>query len=335
LKNSINWLLESASSKIGVNPKDGSKFRWAVNLITLTLPSVQGYWTNTLTGATYWITDKDNIPPNHNPLTRKFTPFWLTDKYVKAVLLHRFINAARYKFRLKNYVWKVEAQATGSIHIHITSDTYMDCHALRKMWNRILRDTPVMEDFVARHGHSQPNSTDVHSVRDVRNLGAYMASYMSKKEKGKRPCGGKLWSSSNQLASTNKCSTTVFFGDDDNTVTTLVDSDIKSRVIEGKRNKLGFRDTIGEIYFMDKKAWKKLDKTPLKKMYNEHRYHIRHNLEKPPKEYYDNLLYSFEPLQLPPIISSLPSVGKPLCYVQQKLPYACDSPPSHSSLCSV
>jgi len=112
IRNSINWMVESATNKQGTNPKTGESFTWAVNLITLTLPAVQGYWENTLTGALYWIPDKDHIPPNHNPHTRKFHPFHISDSDIKRIYLHRFLNACKYKFGLKNYIWKVEAQAS-------------------------------------------------------------------------------------------------------------------------------------------------------------------------------------------------------------------------------
>lgn len=298
LKNSINWLIQSADDKLDYNPKTRKPFTWQVNFVTLTLPSVQGYWTNTLSGQTYWIPDKCLVPPHHNPLTRKFTPFNVTDNELKKVHLHRFLNAAKYKFNLRNYVWKIETQATGSLHFHITTDTFMNCHQLRIMWNKILGDTPLMSAFEQQYGHRNPNSTDVHSVYDIENLGAYLASYMSKKEKGKRACIGRLWSCSNQLNSTNKCSHTVFDHSEDNSLQVLINSDIPSGIIEGEKNALGFVSTIAEIYYLSPDDWEKLNGTPLKAIYNEHRYHIRHNLERPPPEYWEDLLYPLRPPEL-------------------------------------
>lgn len=46
---------------------------------------------------------------------------------------------------------------------------------------------------------SNPNSTDVHSVKRIRDLAAYLIDYMCKKEEGKRPIEGKIWGCSKNL----------------------------------------------------------------------------------------------------------------------------------------
>jgi len=48
-------------------------------------------------------------------------------------------------------------------------------------------------------GWNSPNSTDVHTVKEISNLGGYLASYMSKKDSTRRPITGKLWDSSRNL----------------------------------------------------------------------------------------------------------------------------------------
>lgn len=66
-----------------------------------------------------------------------------------------------------------------------------------------------------------PNSTDVHSVLGVKDLAAYLATYMSKKEEGKRPVNGKLWGCSRNLSDSNKCLIQIEEADDTTVVTEL------------------------------------------------------------------------------------------------------------------
>lgn len=46
----------------------------------------------------------------------------------------------------------------------------------------------------------EPNSTDVHGVKNIRNLGAYLADYMAKKEEGKDTIAGRVWGCSYSLS---------------------------------------------------------------------------------------------------------------------------------------
>ena len=68
-------------------------------------------------------------------------------------------------------------------------------------------------DYGIKTDWKQPNSTDVHAVEGVKNLAAYLASYMSKKEDGKRPIKGKLWGCSQSLSDSNKCVIELYQGE--------------------------------------------------------------------------------------------------------------------------
>ena len=82
---------------------------------------------------------------------------------------------------LKEYVWKLELQDRGTPHYHITSGQFLHHVELNKIWNRIQEKRGWMDNFKAREGHNKPNSTDIHAVWEVKNLGGYISKYMGKK----------------------------------------------------------------------------------------------------------------------------------------------------------
>ena len=209
LVNTVNWLVASAKKKHVYSKLDRKKYVFRLNFVTLTLPTT-----------------------NHN----------ISDHYFKSVMLHAFINACRYKFGLKNFVWKVEAQANGNIHAHFTTDTFMHWKALRAVWNKILKSEGLIDDYTNKFssmteehyisymrllgyknvdglksmykkgvesGWCDPNSTDVKSVRKIKDIGAYLAKYMGKEDKERRAIKGRLWSSSYNLARANKTTVSI------------------------------------------------------------------------------------------------------------------------------
>jgi len=57
---------------------------------------------------------------------------------------------------------------------------YIPYDTIRDDWNRIQNKLGFIDQFAAKYGHTNPNSTDIHSVRGVRDLARYMVKYMSK-----------------------------------------------------------------------------------------------------------------------------------------------------------
>lgn len=147
LKRAIENLLVLAEEKESINHKTNTTYKWKINFITLTLPCAQGKW---------------------------------SDREIKKMCLDNFLKSARRRFGLKNYVWRAERQRNGNVHFHIISDTYMDHANLRLSWNHHLESCGYVSKFFEKHGHRNPNSTDVHSTKKVKNLGAYMVKYMCK-----------------------------------------------------------------------------------------------------------------------------------------------------------
>lgn len=166
LTRAINLLCAIARPKEATDFKTGKLFKFRVNFITLTLPAPQG-----------------DIP----------------DKDIKKCL-DNWIKRAKRKYHLNSYVWRAEVQQNQNIHFHMLSDTYIRWDLLRNDWNECLAPTGLVKKFEAKHGHSNPNSTDVHAVLKIRNLSAYFVKYMSKSHKeGDRKILGKVWDCSKNL----------------------------------------------------------------------------------------------------------------------------------------
>jgi hypothetical protein len=128
-----------------------------------------------------------------------------TDLELKRLLLNRFLVYIQKKYNVKNFVWKAESQNNGNIHFHILVDRFIKWKKVRAYWNKILDQTGYIEPFFLKYGHRDPNSTDIHGLykdkqgKQIGNIGAYLAKYMSKNEDLKRGIDGRLWGCSDNL----------------------------------------------------------------------------------------------------------------------------------------
>jgi hypothetical protein len=102
---------------------------------------------------------------------------------------------------MKDYIWKAELQARGTIHYHITTNTFINYMHIKKRWNQLLDKAGLMEDYKQKHQHSNPNSTDVHKVYNDENIEAYLEKYISKNDKQDVSIHGKVWDCSLSLKS--------------------------------------------------------------------------------------------------------------------------------------
>lgn len=172
LKRALHLLVASAVEKEATNFKSGKTFKFKLNFLTFTLPTVE-----------------------HQA----------TDKELKHTL-DNWIKRAKRKYNLKSYVWRAERQANGNIHFHMVSDTWIHYQNIRNDWNSLLRPFGMIDKFKAKHGHENPNSTDVHAIYKVKNLVQYFVKYMSKEHKeGEAPIEGKIWDCSTNLKNRKNC----------------------------------------------------------------------------------------------------------------------------------
>lgn len=161
----IDWLLYLANEKTFTHFKAQKQYKFRVNFVTLTLSSRQVH----------------------------------SDVEIKEKLLNQFLIECRSNWGIVNYLWRAEPQKNGNIHFHILIDKFIPWNELRNRWNRIQSKL----GYVQRSKHYKegwtPNSTDIHSVRKVRKLGAYLAKYCTK-ESDIRAIDGKQWGLSQSLS---------------------------------------------------------------------------------------------------------------------------------------
>lgn len=279
LTNSINWLIASAKNKFIFDKETNKKFMFKLSFITLTLPTI-----------------------DHG----------ITDHFFKKTLLHGFINQCRYHFSMQNFVWKVEAQENGNIHAHFTTDVFIHHLDLRRIWNKILRTHGILEKYSNKFLNmsfsdyckevdplqkvnievlkkrfsfgvstcwSNPNTTDVHAVHKVNDLGAYLAKYMSKKEEDRRKIKGKLWGCSHSLSSQNKLILELHGSEDFHILSPFHQPDIDYKTIQVEDKLTKEKRTVGEIYFYSLNDWGTKIKGFLLDCYNEFRLSIRQNMD--------------------------------------------------------
>lgn len=278
LKNSINWLIASAKNKTVFSKSTGKSYSFKVNFITLTIPTL-----------------------DHG----------ITDHQFKSKLLHNFISAARYRFGMYNFVWKVETQKNGNIHAHLTTDVFTDHKAVRSIWNKILQEHGVIEKYHLKHKYlsedeyismylnddqsnvfqlkkaykngvennwMNPNSTDVHAVHKVKDLGAYLAKYFGKSEDDRRRIKGRVWSCSYSLSSKNKLVLEEFSQLEQGYSTELNNPVVKSKEIIVENKTTGSKYVAGCIFFYKLSDWGKILKGSLLAEFNDFRWKIRSNL---------------------------------------------------------
>jgi hypothetical protein len=311
ITNAVNWLVASAKQKWVFDKASSRRYSFKVNFITLTLPTL-----------------------DHG----------VTDHQFKSVLLHNFINTCRYKYDMKNYVWKVETQANGNIHAHFTTDTFIHWKSVRDVWNRILLKHGVIDKYRKKHENltfddyvdlydptkskdieslrrafiqgcdaswNDPNSTDVHAVHKVKDIASYLAKYMGKSDDDRRKVKGRLWGCSTNLSETNKLMIELKSMDDMKFIDSLQNPEIKAKPIESKPNAFGETFQLGTLFLYKLSDWGKKIKGSLLERFNEHRFNIRYNINIEP------------PIPIPEPVSMFISQGSsysqntPLPLVQQ------------------
>jgi hypothetical protein len=200
LENIIKWFILQAPVKKIRCRETGKTFNFRVNFITLTLPT--GYQLH-------------------------------SDVDVKSRFLNQFLIECKRYTGMKNYIWKAEPQKNGAIHFHVTTDAFIHWKMIRETWNRILEKdgyiTAYRKEQQERHKNgfnpradlfknwplckqyhsyiagkcnnwSSPNTTDVHSVKNIKDMPAYIAKYLTKGDKTRRGISGRIWGTSERLS---------------------------------------------------------------------------------------------------------------------------------------
>lgn len=233
IKNAINWMLVSARKKRVFSVKHQSHFYFKVAFITLTLP------------------DTDQ-PVNEKKFSQD--------------LLNPFLVYLRKYHQLKNYVWKMEYQQNGKLHCHITIDTFVHWRDIRKTWNRLLSRNGLLSAFERANGHADPNSTDIHSIKKIKNLAAYLAKYMAKDNVLKKivngvekeyipTLSGRIWSCSYELSRAKECKVHIPADQAAHELKCLFDKEIEYKDLTREHPLTKEQTKVGELYFIRANFW--------------------------------------------------------------------------------
>jgi len=151
IEEKIKYMLMLCKSKWTWNKVDKKWFLFKCGFITLTLSDVQKH----------------------------------SDQWIKKNMLNDFLTRLRQMHSVNMYLWRAETQSNGNIHFHILINRFVHWKTVRKIWNGIQKKHGYLDLFFSKKGNYDANSTDIHSIRKIRNLSAYIAKYMKKGSEGK------------------------------------------------------------------------------------------------------------------------------------------------------
>lgn len=175
-----------------------------------------------------------------------------SDQFIKSKLFNHLLTELREQNGMQHYIWRAEKQQNGNIHFHLVTNIFLNASKLRQKWNRIQNKYHYVDAYAQKMqaqihnfadyynlfinqgtpeqlrrryiaGSSKawhnPNSTDIHSVKKVKNLTNYICKYLCKdllKEYDKYEdipphllVSGKLWGLSQSLSALKQITTEI------------------------------------------------------------------------------------------------------------------------------
>jgi len=118
------------------------------------------------------------------------------ESYDKAFV--HFMQWMRRTAGVTTYVWKCEVQKRGQIHYHITTPSYLDYREIRTKWNALQQRNGWLDSYHLKHGHYNPNSTDIHEAKKIDNMSSYLIKEFCKAIQNPNT-DGKIWDCSLNL----------------------------------------------------------------------------------------------------------------------------------------
>lgn len=227
----IEWLVFLARKKKAFNPKTKQPFTFKINFITLTLPCLQFHDDDTLKNKclNQFLTECRKICNLKNYVWRaecqkngNLHIHLTADVYLNAYLLRSIWNRCLSKL---GYIDRYHAKFAGCSfpeYIRLVEPNHPFLVNFRKFKNKKYRahllrkkGTPVdvlrrRWDYGRQSNWRAPNTTDIHSVRKVRDLAAYLRKYVTKDSTAvnsdgryvlqARRISGRLWGCSQSLS---------------------------------------------------------------------------------------------------------------------------------------
>jgi hypothetical protein len=114
------------------------------------------------------------------------------DNEIKRKCLTPFIATLQRKWNVWHYFWRAEAQKNGNIHFHIIVDSYIHHGQLRAEWNKCINKLGYVDQFAKSFQHDNPNSTDIHGLRDIQSPASYLIKYCTKTDNPDEPTYRKI-----------------------------------------------------------------------------------------------------------------------------------------------
>lgn len=113
IKEKVTWLYHLAKKKHVTFSSGKTIYNHKMSFITLTLPAKQEH----------------------------------TSQEIIQKPLHNFITEMGRRFRMENYVWRLEWQKNGNAHFHIATDVAVDYFKIRSIWNRSLKTLGYIDKY--------------------------------------------------------------------------------------------------------------------------------------------------------------------------------------------
>jgi len=150
IREKIQWLVVSAKKKVVYDRNAKQSNKPLLSMIVLTYPSEQVH----------------------------------DDLYLKKQHLNQFLIECNHDYNMNNYIWKSESTFEGRIHFHIIQDKFIPHEEIRLKWNRIINKDGYVDRFQQNNtkavDYDNPNSTDIHSIKNILNISAYFSEEMVK-----------------------------------------------------------------------------------------------------------------------------------------------------------
>jgi len=166
INTAMQWLLMFSPRKRVYSKSSKKSFSFRINFITLTLSGSQTH----------------------------------TDEFIKEHMLYPFLKWLGRSHGAWLYLWKAETQLNGNIHFHITTNTFVHWQSIRRKWNQLQSKHGYLKKWTEGNVRGDPNSTDVHSVRNEDEVCRYMVKYLLKNDDKRRKVDGRVWACSMHLS---------------------------------------------------------------------------------------------------------------------------------------
>jgi hypothetical protein len=107
----------------------------------------------------------------------------MSDKELKSKVFSPLMNRLEKQRKELLYIYKAEVSDNDRLHLHITTNVFIHHKKLRKLYISQLKKAGILKDDDKR---DYP-CTEIKAVQNVKNIAAYISSYISKKDMYKKP----------------------------------------------------------------------------------------------------------------------------------------------------